>query len=79
MNVEYKYMYDIQFWIDSALLYKKYIMERKMKKEYRNKIRSKQLIRNAVIELLDKKGSLSSITVSDVVEKANINRGTFVG
>ena len=52
-------------------------MERKMKKEYRNKIRSKQLIRNAVIELLDKKGNLSSITVSDVVEKANINRGTF--
>ena len=48
-----------------------------MQKEYRNKIRSKQLIRNAVIELLDKKGSLSSITVSDVVEKANINRGTF--
>ena len=48
-----------------------------MKKEYRNKIRSKQLIRNAVIELLDKKGNLSSITVSDVVEKANINRGTF--
>ena len=48
-----------------------------MKKEYRNKIRSKMLIRNSVIDLVEKKGNLSSITVSDVVERANINRGTF--
>jgi AcrR family transcriptional regulator len=48
-----------------------------MKKEYRNKIRSKMLIREAVIELLEKKGDISAVTVSDVVQLANINRGTF--
>lgn len=35
------------------------------------------LIREAVIELLEKKGDISAVTVSDVVQLANINRGTF--
>lgn len=48
-----------------------------MKKEYRNKIRSKMLIREAVIELLEKKGDISAVSVSNVVQVANINRGTF--
>jgi len=46
------------------------------KAEYRNAIRSKQLIHNAVAELLHEK-TLEQITVSDVVRRANINRSTF--
>jgi len=46
------------------------------KAEYRNAIRSRQLIHNAVAELLHEK-SLEKITVSDVVRRANINRSTF--
>lgn len=48
-----------------------------MKATYRNKIRSRELIKEAVILLLEKKGNVSNITVSDVVKVANINRGTF--
>jgi AcrR family transcriptional regulator len=77
MNVKYKYVYNVYFWTNNAKLYKNYILEGKMKKEYRNKIRSKMLIRNSVIDLVEKKGNLSSITISEVVERANINRGTF--
>ena len=47
-----------------------------MRATYRNVIRSKQLIREAMITLLNKK-SLTEITVSDIVKTANINRGTF--
>lgn len=54
------------------------ITERKFmqKAEYRNAIRSKQLIHNAIAELLHEK-PLDKITVSDVVRRANINRSTF--
>lgn len=48
-----------------------------MKSPYKNAIRSKQLICHALITLLDKKGSLDNITVSDICNEANINRGTF--
>ena len=48
-----------------------------MKGVYRNKLRSRALIREAVITLLEKKGNMSEISVSDVVKTANINRGTF--
>lgn len=47
-----------------------------MRATYRNSIRSKQLIREAMISLLNKK-SLTEITVSDIVKTADINRGTF--
>lgn len=47
-----------------------------MRATYRNAIRSKQLIREAMITLLNKK-SLTEITVSDIVKTADINRGTF--
>ena len=47
-----------------------------MKAPYKNAIRSKMLIRNAMITLLNKK-SLSEISVSDIVKVASINRGTF--
>lgn len=48
-----------------------------MKKEYKSSIRSKKLIREAVISLLEKKGDINKISVSDVVLEADINRGTF--
>lgn len=47
-----------------------------MKAIYRNSIRSREMIREALISLLDKK-SISDITVTDIVSTANINRGTF--
>lgn len=48
-----------------------------MKATYRNSIRSKELIRQALITLLDKEKDISDISVSDIVKVANINRGTF--
>lgn len=48
-----------------------------MKATYKNALRSKQLIRQSLITMLDKKGSFDDITVSDICKEANINRGTF--
>jgi AcrR family transcriptional regulator len=45
-------------------------------KQYRNSIRSKQLIRTAMIELLAEK-DLSKITVVDIVKRADLSRNTF--
>lgn len=47
-----------------------------MKQPYRNSERSKQMIKDALISLLNKK-SLSEVTVADIVRTASINRGTF--
>ncbi len=44
--------------------------------EYRNSIRSKTLIKNSLIELLKTK-PLEKVTVTDIVNNADINRGTF--
>lgn len=44
--------------------------------EYRSAIRSRELIKDAFIELLQVK-PLDKITVTNIVEKANLNRGTF--
>lgn len=46
------------------------------KAEYKSSLRSKKLITDALVELLDEK-TLDKITVTDVVKKADINRGTF--
>ena len=46
------------------------------KAEYRSSLRSKKLITDALVELLDEK-TLDKITVTDIVKKADINRGTF--
>ena len=46
------------------------------RKEYRNKIRSRQLIRHAFEELLKEK-ELDKITATDVINRANVNRSTF--
>ncbi len=46
------------------------------RKEYRNSIRSRQLIRTAFFELLNEK-SFERITATDIINRANINRSTF--
>ena len=46
------------------------------KAEYRSAIRSRKLINDALADLLQEK-SLDKITVTDVVRRADINRGTF--
>ena len=52
-------------------------MEQKRRKaEYRSSIRSKLLIRNALVSLMQEK-PFEKITVTDIVKRADINRGTF--
>lgn len=46
------------------------------KAEYKSAIRSRKLIRMAYVELLQEK-DINKITVTDVVKRADINRGTF--
>ena len=46
------------------------------KAEYRSAIRSRKLINEALADLLTEK-PLDKITVTDVVSRADINRGTF--
>ena len=46
------------------------------KAEYRSAVRSRKLINDALADLLVEK-PLEKITVTDVVNRANINRGTF--
>lgn len=46
------------------------------KKEYRSAIRSRRFIRQAFMELLKEK-RLEKITVTDIVNRADINRSTF--
>lgn len=48
------------------------------KAEYRSAIRSRKLIHGALADLLQEK-PLDKITVTDVVRRAEINRGTFYG
>lgn len=48
----------------------------KQKAEYRSSIRSRRLIRQAFVELLSEK-DLEKITVTDIITRADINRGTF--
>lgn len=46
------------------------------KAEYRNSTRSRKLICNALLELLNEK-PLEKITVTDIANRADLNRGTF--
>lgn len=46
------------------------------KAEYRSSIRSKNMIKHAVAKLIQEK-ELSKITVTDVIQTADISRGTF--
>ncbi len=45
-------------------------------KEYRNATRSKQMIRQAFLELLNEK-TFEKITATDIIKRADINRSTF--
>ncbi len=46
------------------------------KKSYRNAVRSKTMIRQAFLELLQEK-PYEKITVTDIAQRANLNRSTF--
>lgn len=46
------------------------------RKEYRNAVRSKQMIRQALLELLNEK-TFEKITATDIIKRADINRSTF--
>lgn len=46
------------------------------KKTDRRKLRTKKMLRKAIIELIQEKG-LKNVTVSDLTARADINRGTF--
>lgn len=46
------------------------------KAEYRNALRSRRLISDALLELLDEK-PLDKITVTDITKRADVSRGTF--
>ena len=48
----------------------------RLKAEYRSSIRSKTLIRNALVSLMQEK-PFEKISITDVVKRADINRGTF--
>ncbi len=48
----------------------------KQKAEYKSAIRSRRLIKEAFTELMEEK-EIDKITVTDIVKKADINRGTF--
>ena len=50
-------------------------MERK-KAEYRSAIRSKRMIKQAFLSLIKEK-DISKITVTELVERADLNRATF--
>lgn len=48
-----------------------------MKKEYRNVAKTKNTIRQAFSELLGEKKNIGSITIGEIVQRANIARSTF--
>ena len=46
------------------------------KATYRNSIRSQKMIKQAFLELINTTNDVSKISVTDIVNKANLNRGT---
>ena len=48
-----------------------------MKREYRNSIRTKKMIREAFAELIGEKKRISNISVSELAERADIAKSTF--
>ena len=48
-----------------------------MKKEYRNSIRTKKMIRSAFAELIGEKKMISDISVLELAERADIAKSTF--
>lgn len=60
----------------NLFIYQKNGVKTLKKAEYRNAARSRRLIRDALLELLDEK-PLEKITVTDITKRADVNRGTF--
>lgn len=48
-----------------------------MKKEYRNVIRTKKMIRTAFMELLEERKDIEHISVNALVERADLSKSTF--
>lgn len=48
-----------------------------MKKEYRNVIRTKKMIRTAFMELLEEKKEIENISVTELAERADLSKSTF--
>ncbi len=48
-----------------------------MKKEYRNSTRTRRMIRSAFVDLIDEKKLISTITVAELAERADIAKSTF--
>lgn len=48
-----------------------------MKKEYRNVIRTKKMIRKAFTELLEEKKDIEHISVNELAERADLSKSTF--
>lgn len=48
-----------------------------MKKEYRNSLRTKKMIRAAFAELIGEKKTMSNISVAELAERADIAKSTF--
>lgn len=48
-----------------------------MKKEYRNSARTKKMIRNAFVDLIEEKKLITNISVSELAERADIAKSTF--
>ncbi len=51
--------------------------EKKKRAEYRNKIRSRKMIREAFAELIEEKQDISNLSVKELVEKSGISKSTF--
>ena len=49
----------------------------KVQNKNNSSIKTKALIKKTFVELMDEKKSLNHITVTELVKRANINRGTF--
>lgn len=62
------------YWIFKKFFRRNKFMKKKA--EYKSAIRSRKLIRQAFVELMQEK-DLEKITVTDIVTRADINRGTF--
>ena len=72
-----QHMIDIMYSVGIIIIRKGYISEAMAeRKQYRSAIRSKKSIRKAFMELLKEK-TFEKITVTDIVNRADINRSTF--
>ena len=69
---------DVLFWdlLEELYMVEKEEKPKRMKAEYRSSIRSKVMIKEALLSLMLEK-PFDKITITDIVTRADINRGTF--